>query len=377
MGRLLITNINKNMDALYTDNNIFEEDIVQRYEDFVVDSLDSVKERFGNLLRWVNEKIVFPNLLWREKRKEEKDKDVSLVIPVVNIIDFGVGSGKFTIPHIRSCIDMGLHVRVIGFDKSKVMLDRFKKNAKSQLNVQFGDVLSDDLFGSFENKDCNRMEEACIENVTLYKMDLNEHDKIGEKIQDFLKGSEDRIYSNLCCFAQVWHYLKNPKEFLENVLIGKLKGSYILHYEPIYYFKLWDGTFDQGDFFLDFSQKDNQLHREFWMYYFSLRDRIRAYSNQPIKGSNIDRCLRWYKERKFIYIGRQVIEWRKNLDFFKLIEIIKDPIISSQYVGLNRSNRKDLAKKMEEAFKEQRENFKKDFKFGYIVHLLSTKGVND
>ncbi len=347
---------------MYTDENIFnEKDIADRYEKFIVESLNKVSREFESLFQWVNGKILFPNLLWKEGSE----------LPVVRIIDFGIGSGKFTIPHIKTLIDAEVHVQVLGFDNSNYMLGKFKKNAKEELGTSFPSG-ENEFLNSFGGK---------IEKITLCNENLNNHEKIVAKIKKFLNGEsqkgDNRSEATLVCFAQVWHYLKNPEDFLNKIIIENLRDSYILHYEPTYYFKLLDGNFDQTDVSLDFSCEMAQLHRRFWMHYFFLRDKIRSYSTQRIKGAEANWCFKRYKEENFINMGKyDKVRWTKDLSFSALIDIIEDPILSAQYVGLNESQRKALANEMQE-FPEKEKLNKDSFRFGYIGHLFSTKKLSD
>ena len=348
---------------MYTDENIFKEkDIADRYEKFLVESLNKVSKEFKGLFQWVNEKILLPNLLWREGSKPS----------VVRIIDFGIGSGKFTIPHIKTLIDAEVHVQVLGFDNSDYMLEKFKKNAKKELGISFPNG---------KNEFLNFLTKHKIEKIKICNKDINDHKTILSEIENFLNGKakkeDDRSEATLVCFAQVWHYLKNPEDFFNAVIIGKLRGSYILHYEPVYYFKLLDGNFDQTDVSLDFSSEKAQLHRRFWMHYFFLRDKIRPYSTQRIKGAEANWCFKRYEESNFINMGHyDKIKWEKDLHLTDLIDIIEDPILSAQYVGLNVNQRKNLANKMKK-FDSGNTFSRKNFRFGYIGHLLSTKKLSD
>ncbi len=357
----------------YTDQNLFkDQNIVSKYEEFTVEGLKNVQEQFDRLFKWVNEKILYPQLI------SKKDSPA----PLLTLIDLGIGSGKFTIPHIQALLQLiskkdspapfssEIQIQVLGFDNSEHMLNKFAENAENLLDVSLKKKGCDYFFSSSED---NKL----IKKIELYKKDLNDCDEIAEIIKEFKERSEATVIT----FAQVWHYIKDSGEFFEKV-IKHLENTYILHYEPIYYFKLLDGNFDQADTSIDFSPEDEEtrkrhrIHRSFWCYYFFLRDKIRHYSTQKIKGVKIDECFKLYEENNFTKIDKCKIQWKKNLKFDNLIELIMNPIFSGQYVGLDDDKRKKIAKKIKDEFKDKIECFSGKVDFGYIGHLFSTIKTN-
>jgi hypothetical protein len=344
------------MPYTYTNQNIFnEKDISKRYHEFLIGDVN-VEEIFKNLFLWVNEKIILPDFLWKD------------VPPLVRIIDFGIGAGKFTIPHIKTLVDMGVNVQVLGFDNSKNMLLEFKQNAKKILNVE---IINDEFVNNSNTG---------IKKIKLVKLDFNDIKQVEENLDSFYSDfDQNQKEVTLIYFAQTEHYLQSPQEFFNKIIFEKLNGSYVIHYEPIYYFKLLDGNFDQTNISLDFSSDEKaQLHRNFWMKYFSFRDKIRPYSSgQKIKATNLDFCFEMHKKKNSIYLGWEKIEWEKEITFNDLINLIEDPIFSSHYVGLSSEDINRLAKLMSEEFLSEKENFEGKFKCGYIGHLFSLKKYDD
>ena len=264
----------------YKKENIFKDkNIAERYEKFVVGGLEEVLSKFGGVFKKIIAKILFPNYT---QSKNSSPRNIW-------IIEFGIGSGKFTIPFIKSLLESGLSLKVnlFGIDNSKYMLKKLKKNLrKSCLNSYFKRKL--------------------IINADINKFSWQ------QRFSNFINSAKENEIK-IFIFAQIWHYIENPKEFFNNIKdILKKPNTYILHFEPIYYFKLLDGNFTFSEYSLKFEDEKEKTHYLFWLYYYSLRDEYHPYSCQKITATREDYIYELYKKEGFLELKNEIAEWEKN-----------------------------------------------------------------
>lgn len=342
----------------YTPQNIYAEGdaaVVNEYETFVTGGQEAASATFEDTFKKLNRLLLWPNGLWHTDQENR---------PHVFMVDMGAGSGRLMLPHIRSLLNLGCDVSLLGIDNSEEMLNRFKRNATTSLSPARGQWDKGALLTY--NQQCQSGELI----VRLLKDDFNNLDTLTHEVQDFCFylsnsrsrhvkfGNETELCIKVVSFAQSWHYVKDRERVFR--FITELRGDgdecFIIHYEPVGYLRLFDGDFSReraachaSSFYgLPDSTVETNLahHLSFWQCFFSLRNKYYPYSSQEITAVNEDVVFQEYLARGFLDIGstKGGIEqsWEKKLDFEKLVQKIEKPIFSAQWVGLEPDDRSKI-----------------------------------
>ncbi len=344
-------------DTRYPDGNLFDdEDVVKRYEEFLVTNVkEEVPKKFAPAFDYINKKIFFPENLWAKNCEP----------PQINIIDFGIGAGKFTLPYVKKLESTIVgysgkspKIKIFGVDSSQAMLKKLEVH-KAELGI--------------------KKEEGI--DIKLCPNDINKHSEIKEELAAFMpevyEKKQEKKTINIILFAQTIHYLEEPKKFFDSV-IASMNSCYILHFLPILYLKYMDGNFSTDDEAWDtyqtwdekredkekanFNKERQALHKRFWRYFFALRDGYRNYSDQLITATNEEECFKWYKEKGLYKISENIASiWDKKITFDDLLGLIEKPIFSAHSIGLEEAPMRERIKdKIVDEFKEEIEKNKKE-----------------